>query len=125
MNWIKRCETCKWAHLKKVAKNKHRFQCRLSPPLASGKDTDAQWPFVESKDYCGKYETHDDERLVCPVCGFTCTHVRGVDTRGGANRVVIVVECENSHAWEMILRQHKGDTFVTYNQIPFDSSDES
>lgn len=72
--------------------------------------------------------------LRCPVCGFDHNHVRSVYTRKGNDSaeaeiydgtkaigtvsnerrscLVIEIECESSHRWELRLQQHKGQTWV-------------
>jgi hypothetical protein len=60
-----------------------------------------------------------ETRLLCPVCKFDYSHIREAFTRFGTDeleggraypRVVFVGEC--GHAWQLIIQQHKGNSFV-------------
>lgn len=71
--------------------------------------------------------------LRCPFCGFDFSHVRGAHTRLGSDEVeadiyegtvakgttkerrsalVIVIDGECGHSWEIVLQQDKGITLV-------------
>jgi hypothetical protein len=79
-------------------------------------------------------EVLNEGTLRCPVCGFDFNHVKSVYTRMGSDPseaevydgtksigtvtderrscLVIEIECEESHRWELRLQQHKGQTCV-------------
>lgn len=78
--------------------------------------------------------TEPQYMLVCPVCGFECTHVRCAYTALGHDKyeggtaypgtiargvtpyrrdcLVITVDGECGHAWEIHIQQHKGTSYV-------------
>jgi len=55
-------------------------------------------------------------RLLCPVCGFECTHTTGSaepDRRPlGDSDVTLQIDCEAGHRTVITFIQHKGDTDV-------------
>jgi hypothetical protein len=69
--------------------------------------------------------------LRCPNCGFNYTHLRSVRGVGQLserfsqipcceieNNIALLFECEGcSDAFELIFRQHKGNTFLTSRKI--------
>jgi hypothetical protein len=76
--------------------------------------------------------------LLCPVCGFDYTHVRRAFTRMGSDEheaecvegtqvkgttderrsaLIIEVECEDGHCFELVLQQYKGMTFVDWDEV--------
>jgi hypothetical protein len=79
--------------------------------------------------------TTRDNPLTCPICGHDFTHVRGVYVKEGyeatlgsgiqreetdgfrGDGLAIILEGECSHWFEVIYRQHKGQTFVYHKQI--------
>lgn len=80
----------------------------------------------------GSGSGRSDLTLKCPVCECKQTHVRGAYTRQGyetlpinhkdtdgfrGDALVIVVEGECQDWFEVVFRQHMGDTFVYYKHI--------
>ena len=53
-------------------------------------------------------------RLVCPVCGDLCVHVRTDDSHPGGSDYTLGVACfcEQGHAWEILFAFHEGETTV-------------
>ena len=62
-------------------------------------------------------------QVVCPVCGFNCTHPEGVRTVSGNDEyaaswpgrgdlTVLSFEGECGHHWELCFGFHKGEVFV-------------
>jgi hypothetical protein len=83
--------------------------------------------------------------LACPVCRFDYTHIVEVFTRFGTDpheggrpypgtvargvapgerrdALVIVVDGECEHRWEVIIQQHKGQNFVSSRVVPKETS---
>lgn len=56
-----------------------------------------------------------DSNLMCPMCKCEYTHICNAKIEGQS--VVIVVEGECSHRWELQLKQHKGVTLVEWQDI--------
>lgn len=80
--------------------------------------------------------THDDGEttLTCPLCGYGYSHIREVFTRMGSDQyeagiyaetkvkaittgerrsaLVIAIDGECGHRWNLIIQQHKGINFV-------------
>ena len=78
---------------------------------------------------------HGDLMMVCPFCDFEYTHITAAYTRLGSDEfeaeivdgteqrghtpsrrsaLVIAGHCENGHKWNIVLQQHKGNTYVEY-----------
>lgn len=57
--------------------------------------------------------------LCCPTCGFDYTHVQGTRShlKDGDYGLSIIVQGECQHWWEVMLTQHKGNTFVYIKPI--------
>jgi hypothetical protein len=79
----------------------------------------------------------DEQRIRCPICLGEYSHVRGAYTRYGSDpweavlyqgtvakemskerrsALVIVVDGECGHSWKIVLQQHKGLTFLEFEQ---------
>jgi hypothetical protein len=80
-------------------------------------------------------EFADQSTLKCPICGVVYNHVARVFTLLGVDEheakvyegtvatgvvrderrscLVVRLDCEQRHAWELRLQQHKGNIFVT------------
>jgi hypothetical protein len=55
--------------------------------------------------------TTDGDVLLCPVCGFSYTHLTGADGRD-PDHVTITGYCENGCTFTIGLHQHKGETVL-------------
>lgn len=76
--------------------------------------------------------------IACPLCGFEYTHIREVFSRLGGDEsgggypgtaissygsgsrrdaLVIVFDGECGHAWELVIRQHKGSNYLAYAPV--------
>lgn len=58
------------------------------------------------------------QQLLCPVCGFHCTHARdarAIVTNAGEKRIDLRLRfsCEQGHEFEIVFHQHEGETFVS------------
>jgi hypothetical protein len=85
------------------------------------------------------------ETLLCPVCGLDYSHIREVFTRLGSDRheaqvyvgtqvkefteerrsaLVIALDGECGHRWNLTIQQHKGNNFVDIEiEVEADSAD--
>lgn len=63
------------------------------------------------------------QQLLCPVCGFHCTHARdarAIVTNAGEKRIDLRLRfsCEQGgHEFEIVFHQYKGETFVFAAQV--------
>lgn len=73
------------------------------------------------KDGEPEYETGDE--ILCPVCEFNFNHVHGIKLLDGLDSgaagwwgrgdlIVIRMECEEFHKWELCIGFHKGNQFI-------------
>jgi uncharacterized protein involved in propanediol utilization len=65
--------------------------------------------------FLGSFVQGDQPNVVCPVCGFDYTHLKEIRTKQDAwqyTQLVMVFECEESHRFEVTIRQHKGVNHV-------------
>lgn len=57
-----------------------------------------------------------DTILLCPVCGYECTHL---DTaKVSPSRIALQGYCESGHAFALTFTQHKGDTLIECVRLP-------
>jgi hypothetical protein len=87
----------------------------------------------------------DSLYMICPVCGWDFVHPVGAYTRMGSdpfeakvykgtrakgktdNRrsaLVCTFHCENGHDFELVISQHKGQNFVSLEELPRESDNE-
>ncbi len=91
-------------------------------------------PILRNAEYGG------DPTLLCPKCGQDCSHIRRVFTRFGSDQsearvyegtqvleasrgerrsaLVIQIDGECGHSWNLVIQQHKGINYVTTEPIP-------
>lgn len=61
--------------------------------------------------------------IMCPICDFNYNHVRAMETipgndnyeagwTGRGDLIVIQMECESGHKWELCIGFHKGQNFI-------------
>jgi hypothetical protein len=82
----------------------------------------------------------DQPVIRCPVCQFDYSHIRAVFTRLGTDEgrhpypgtvarertehserraaLVIVLDGECGHTWELVIQQHKGNNYVETRVLP-------
>lgn len=53
-------------------------------------------------------------KMICPICGDPCVHVRTDDSYPGGHDYTLGLACfcEQGHAWEILFAFHKGETTV-------------
>jgi hypothetical protein len=62
------------------------------------------------------------DELLCPCCGHNCTHLQHVNQVEGYDPtrldVELVFTCEAGCSFAVVVRQHKGNTYMEYVEAP-------
>lgn len=74
-----------------------------------------------------------EQLIACPICGEHFTHfgnnpkILPTDTylsehRGGG--YIIPMWCESSHSWDLVISHHKGNSYITTQNLRVETIDE-